>query len=121
MRKRPYENIIAWQEAYKLCLTVYKLSKKLPIEERFPLANQLRRSAYSVPTNIAEGNMKRSKKEKARFYEIAQGSLEELHCECKLSCDLKYISMNEFESVDEHLNRVSYLLARLKSAVLVSP
>ncbi|MFH1670697.1 MAG: four helix bundle protein [Patescibacteria group bacterium] len=121
MHKRPYENIVAWQEAYNLCLYIYKLAKKLPMEERFALANQLRKSAYSVPTNNAEGNMKRSKKDKARFYEISQGSLEELHCECKLAFDLQYVSMSEFEKVDEHINRVSYLLTRLKSAVLKFP
>ncbi|MBU0766218.1 four helix bundle protein [Patescibacteria group bacterium] len=65
--------------------------------------------------------MRKSFQEKARYYEISQGSLEELHCECRLASDLEYIAVNEFERIDEHINRVSYLLTRLKSSVLISP
>ncbi len=88
MRERPYEKLVAWQESYKLCLWVYTFTKKFPPDERFGLVSQMRRSSYSIPTNIAEGNMKSSNKDKIRFFEIAQASLEELHCESKLSLDL---------------------------------
>ena len=121
MRKRPYENIIAWQESYKLCLMMYKITKKLPQEERFALADQIRRAASSVPINIAEGNMKRSLKEKVRYYEIAQGSLEEVHCETKLALDLQYISQEQFEEVNNQLNKSSYLLTRLRSSLTKPP
>ena len=117
MHERPYEKLIVWQEAYKLCLCVYMLTKKFPMEERFALANQMRRSSYSVPINIAEGNMKRSKKEKIHFFEIAQCSLEELHCECKLAHDLNYITHEEIRKTNEHINRVSFLLTRLQASL----
>ena len=117
MRKRPYENIIAWKESYSLCLDIYKLTKSFPNDERFALTNQIRRASSSVPINIAEGNMKRSRKEKARFFEIAQASLEEVHCEMRLSYDLKYISEEQFTALDKQLNKSSYLPSRLHASV----
>ena len=91
-RARPYEQLIVWQEAHKLCLDVYALIPQFPIEERFCLCSQIRRAAYSVPMNLVEGNSKRSWKEKARYVEIAEGSLEELDYQLLLSKDLKCFS-----------------------------
>ncbi len=70
--------------------------------------------------NVAEGNSKRSRKDKAHFYETALGSLEELHYQCLLSKDLGYISMQDFSNIDDHIQRVSYLLTKLRS-VFLSP
>ena len=90
--ERPYEKMVVWREAHVLCLRVYELTKKFPPEERFRLVNQMCKSASSVPTNITEGNAKRSTKEKLHFFEIAEASLEELHYQCRLSLDLNYIN-----------------------------
>ena len=117
MRTRPHEKLIVWKESYKLCLWMYKLTKKFPNEERYSLVNQMRRSAYSVPTNIAEGNTKRSIADRKRFIEIAEASVEELHCQCRLSYDLTYISHSEFEHANEQIMRVSYLIHKLRDAL----
>ena len=117
MYERPYEKLIVWQEAYKLCLWIYQLTRKFPPDERFGLISQMRRSGYSVPINIAEGNVKRSKKEKLHFFEIAQASLEELHCECKLARDLQYMTLEEFSKTDQQIHRVSYLLTKLRASI----
>ncbi len=117
MHIRPHEKLIVWQEGHKLCMRVYQVTKKYPSDERFRLVSQLCRSAYSVPMNIAEGNVKRSKKEKARFFEIASGSLEELHYQSVLSRDLYYINANEFAEIDDRIQRVSYLLCQLNKAL----
>jgi four helix bundle protein len=117
MHERPYEKLIVWQEAYKLCLSIYKLTCTFPSEEKFALVSQMRRSAYSVPMNIAEGNTKKSAKEKMRFIEIAHASLEELHCELRLSTDLEYIKISDFESYDEAVKRTSFLLTRLSASL----
>ena len=118
MDQRPYEKIIAWQEAHLLCTSLYKITKSFPSEEKFSLVNQMRRSAYGVPMNIAEGNARRSSKEKLRFLEISQASLEELHYQCRLSKDLDYISSEVFLKIDKHIQRVSYLLMRLRGSLL---
>jgi four helix bundle protein len=117
MHERPYEKLIVWQEAYKLCLSIYKVTCTFPSEEKFALVSQMRRSAYSVPINIAEGNTKSSLKEKGRFFEIAHASLEELHCELRLSLDLEYIQKDQFDLLDGHIQRTSFLLMKLRSSL----
>ncbi|TSC79555.1 MAG: S23 ribosomal protein [Candidatus Peregrinibacteria bacterium Gr01-1014_25] len=117
MHQRPHERLVVWQEAYQLCLSMYRLTDSFPARERFALVNQQRRSAYSVPMNIAEGNAKSSPKERAHFFEIAHGSLEELHCQCMLARDLLYLSGKDYLKIDEHIHRVSYLLFRIRQSL----
>jgi four helix bundle protein len=118
MAERPYMKLIVWKEAHALCRSIYHVTKLLPQDERFGLCSQMRRASYSIPMNIAEGNMRRSKKEKSRFIEIAMGSLEELHYQCLLSKDLEYIDQDQFDKCDDHVQRVSYLLTKLRSSLL---
>lgn len=118
MHQRPHEKLIVWQEAHKLCLRVYTMTRTFPPDERYRLVSQMCRSAYGVPMNIAEGNSKRSRKDKAHFYETALGSLEELHYQCFLSRDLAYISEEDFRTFDDHIQRVSFLLTKLRNSFL---
>ncbi|HLL90775.1 MAG TPA: four helix bundle protein [Tepidisphaeraceae bacterium] len=67
-----------WQKAHQLVLDVYAMTRRFPREEMFGLSSQMRRAAISVPANIAEGFKKSGKPDKLRFYNIAQGSLEEV-------------------------------------------
>jgi four helix bundle protein len=71
-------------------LGIYRFTREFPADERFGLTSQIRRAAVSVPANIAEGFPKRSVSDKARFYNIAQGSLEEVHYYLILAKDLGY-------------------------------
>lgn len=73
-----FEQLDVWQAAHALVLEIYRFSRILPSEERFGLVTQMRRAAVSIPANIAEGFKRHSAKEKVRFYNISQGSLEEL-------------------------------------------
>ena len=120
MHIRPYEKLIAWQEAHRLCLSVYKKTAQFPSNERYQLVSQMRRASYSVPMNIAEGNMKKSKKEKSHFFEIAAASLEELHYQFVLSKDLKIIDQTLFMKADDQIQRTSYLLSKLRSSLFRS-
>ena len=117
MHTRLHEKLIVWQEAYFLCLWIYDLTSRLPSSERFRLVDQMCRSSYSIPTNIAEGNARRTPKDKRHYLDIASGSLEELHCQTKICHDLKYISEEDFEKTDDHINRVSFLLTRFRSSI----
>ncbi|MBM3230789.1 four helix bundle protein [Candidatus Peregrinibacteria bacterium] len=118
MHERPYKRLIAWQESYKLCRMLYESTTAFPNIERFALASQIRRAAYSMPLNIAEGAARHSKKEKAHFYAIAIGSLEELHCAIQLSLDLGYITSETFKAIDDQMNRTSFLIVKLRTSVL---
>lgn len=117
MNKRPHEKLIVWQEAYKLCLHVYSLTKKFPSDEKFGLTSQMRRSAYSVPINIAEGNSRRTAADKGHFMTMAHSSLEELHCESSLAFDLGYISKAEYVIIDDYIQRTSFLLHKLIKSI----
>lgn len=114
MQFRPYEQLIVWKKSHELCLHIYRVTKKLPKEEQYNLVNQMRRSSYGVPTNIAEGNARRLPRDKARFFEIGLSSLEELHYQCRLSHDLDYIDQSKFEELAELIRSVSYLLTKLR-------
>jgi four helix bundle protein len=87
---RSFRELIVWQKAHQLVLAVYRFTKEFPADERFGLTSQLRRAAVSVPANIAEGFPKRSASDKTRFFNIAQGSLEEVHYYLILATDLGY-------------------------------
>ena len=114
---KSFQDLLVWQNAHQFVLNVYKITKNLPKDEQYGLISQLRRSAISVPANIAEGFKKRGKTDKARFMNIAQGSLEESRYYLILIRDLGY------ESIDEHLiqiNEISKLLENYRNKILKS-
>ena len=117
MHLRPHEKLIAWQRAYELCLLVYSTTRLFPEDERFGLISQMRRSAASVPINIAEGNAKGSAKDKRKYLNIAQASLEELHCQLRLSLDLQFLKHDVFTKLEEQVQRTSYLLVKLRASL----
>jgi four helix bundle protein len=89
-----FEDLSVWQKAHQLVLSVYRVTGSFPGEERFGLTSQMRRAAVSVPANLAEGFKKRGVRDKLNFYNIAQGSLEELRYYLILSKDLGYVPEN---------------------------
>ena len=107
---KSFESLIMWQEAHKMTLLVYKLTKHFPREELFGLSSQFRRAVVSISANIAEGYKKRSSADKLRFMNISQGSLEECRYYTILSKDLGYISDLEKSELETYLSRTSYLL-----------
>jgi four helix bundle protein len=87
-----YQELIAWQKAMDLVEAVYRNTAELPADERFGLTSQLRRAAVSIPSNIAEGHVKSSPKDFARFLEIALGSLAEVETQLHVALRLKMLS-----------------------------
>lgn len=87
---RTFEDLVVWQKAHLFVLTVYRLTNEFPQSEIYGLTSQFRRSALSIPANIAEGFRKRGKADKVRFLNIAQGSLEESRYYLILTRDLDY-------------------------------
>lgn len=117
MRTRLYQQLVVWQEAHTLCLKIYKVTAAYPPSEKFGIVSQMRRSVYSIPMNLAEGNSRSSKKDKSRFVAMATGSLEELHYQCILSRDLGYITSTTFDELNDHIQRVGYLLHKLRASL----
>jgi four helix bundle protein len=90
MKSRTFEDVELWRKAHAWVLAIYRFTEVFPKHELFGLTSQLRRAAVSVPANFAEGFKKRGLADKVRFYNIAQGSLEECRYYLILARDLRY-------------------------------
>jgi four helix bundle protein len=90
-----YEKLNVWQESMDLVTEIYTIIKRLPKEELYSLSDQIRRSAVSIPSNIAEGSSRNSKKEFIQFLYIALGSLCELETQLKICINIGYLQNME--------------------------
>ena len=119
--KRPpaknFQDLVVWQKAHQFVLSVYRYSESFPKNEIYGLTSQLRRSAVSIPANIAEGFKKKTRPDKARYLNIAQGSLEESRYYLILSKDLNY---GDNLQLKNQLEEVSKLLQAYLSSILNS-
>jgi four helix bundle protein len=98
---KSFIDLNAWKTAHKLALDVYKVTNKFSVPEQYGLTSQIRRSAVSVPSNIAEGFSRRSRKDKIQFYTFASGSLTELQSQLILARDLKFLQIENFDKLAE--------------------
>jgi len=89
-KSKTFEDVELWKKAHAWVLEVYRFTEGFPKHEMFGLTSQLRRAAVSVPGNFAEGFQKQGRADKVRFYNIAQGSLEESRYYLILARDLNY-------------------------------
>lgn len=94
-----YRELIVWQKSMALVTVVYYDSASFPVKETYSLINQIRRSAISVPSNIAEGFGRNHTKEYIRFLEISRGSLYELQTQLEIAFNLKFIPQEDFEQI----------------------
>ena len=115
MATKSFTEVLVWQKAHQFVLNVYAYSKSFPKEEMYGLTSQFRRAAVSIHANIAEGYKKSAAADKARFMNIAQGSLEECQYYLILSKDLGY-GENEVSSL--LLNEVSRMLEAYHTKIL---
>jgi four helix bundle protein len=111
-----YENLVVWQKAMELAELAYRLSEPFPKRERFALTDQLRRSAISVPSNIAEGRGRATKGEFRQFLGHARGSLYELETQVCLAVQFEYLS----ESVRREFMRSSIEVRKLLNGLMGS-
>ena len=114
---RNFQDLIVWQKSHKFVLATYKQSDSFPKHEIYGLTSQLRRAAVSIPANIAEGFKKKSRLEKARYLNIAQGSVEECRYYLILAKDLGY---GDTDQLMAQLEEVSRLLSGYLSSILDS-
>lgn len=95
-----YRELIVWQEGIKLAKTVYKLTEKFPRQETYALADQIRRAVVSVPSNIAEGQARKSPGDFRRFLHIALGSLAEVDTQLVLVHEFGYLSKADIDALE---------------------
>lgn len=116
-KAKSFQDLIVWKKAHEFVLAVYVLTRTFPREELYGLTSQFRRAAVSIPANIAEGFRKKGRADKARFFNIAQGSIEECKYYLILVKDLHYGDTSHLEN---QLQEVSRLLDAYLKAVLNS-
>src|ERR1700728_1800618 len=114
---RTFQDLLVWQKAHQFVLGVYALTAAFPRQETYGLSLQMRRASVSIPANIAEGFRRRGKAEKARFMNIAEGSVEECRYFLILVKDLGY---GDTERLAPLLEEVSRLLNAYTAAILAS-
>jgi four helix bundle protein len=101
-----FEDLVVWQKAHQFVLAAYRLSRTFPRTEAYGLSSQFRRAAVSVAANIAEGFKKRGTADKLRFYNIAQGSLEESRYYLILTRDLDYGDVSKLIPLLEEVSKL---------------
>lgn len=106
-----FTDLKVWQEAHKLVLTIYKVTKEFPDEEKFGLTSQMRRCAVSITSNIAEGFGRPSYPDKIRFYYNAHGSLIELKNQILVSRDVGFMKGERLNEIVE-ISQATHALLR---------
>jgi len=105
-----YQNLVVWQKAMDLVIAVYSLTLQFPESEKYGLIAQMRRSAVSIPSNIAEGKRRGSQKDFRRFLLIAFGSGAELETQLAIAQRLSYRRKLDYAKVDNLLPEVMKML-----------
>ena len=111
---KSYKELKVWQKSYALCLRIYRVTKLFPKEEIYGMTSQIRRSALSVPSNIAEGYGRKSTAEYLRSLYMAYGSVCELETQAMISAELEYA---ERYGLRELLNGIVEVERMLKALI----
>ncbi|MCO5234018.1 MAG: four helix bundle protein [Chitinophagales bacterium] len=114
---KDFKDLIVWQKSMELVAEVYRLVKKLPKEELYALSDQIRRSAISIPSNIAEGQGRKSKKEFNQFLAISKGSKAELETQLLLCVKINYLSNTEIETSIDLIQEIGKMINALQKSL----
>ena len=115
MALQTHKDLKVWQQSKDFVSEIFRLTATFPKEEMYSLTAQIKRSAISIPSNIAEGSARESNKEYIRFLYIALGSLAELDTQLQIANDLKFIKSDEYKKVSVKLNEIGKMLSGLIS------
>ena len=105
-----WKKLKVWQETHKLVLEIYKITARFPQSETYGLVNQLKRAAYSIPSNIVEGQSRNTTKEYLQFLHNSRGSLEEVRYFLLLSQDLGFLSTDSYQNLEQAYETASKML-----------
>lgn len=111
--KNGYKDLIVWQKSIRLVVLVYEYTKDFPSTESYGLTSQIRRSAVSIPSNIAEGSKRKTKKDFQQFLSIALGSGAELETQIEISRQLKLGNGASIDDIENLLDEVMKMLYSL--------
>lgn len=113
-----FEKLEVWQRSIEFADVVYSTTRRFPIDERFGLTNQMRRAAVSISSNIAEGSSRNSRKDFARFVEIAAGSVYEVVSQSYIGRNQGFLTPEEFKLIYAAAVEQSRMLSGLRRSLL---
>jgi four helix bundle protein len=113
-----YKSLIVWQKNITIVKTIDKLTSAFPADERFGSISQMRRAAVSAPSNIAEGQARRTTGDYIRFVSTAEGSLAELETQLLISIELDYLVKHDVTSCFELMSEIRKMLNGLRRSLL---
>ena len=113
-----YRKLRVYQQSKKLVFVIYDLLKYFPKEENYALCDQLRRAVISIPSNIAEGISRASRKEQIHFLEISFGSLNEVMCQIEIANELGIISQENLSLVEDYYKLIAQMLSGLRRSIV---
>ena len=116
-----YKELKAWQKSYQLCLEIYRITSNFPKEERYGLTSQIRRSAVSIPSNIAEGYGRKTTMDYIRMLYISYGSVCELETQILLAGDLDLIEQGELGALKKDIAEIERILKALIKSLQNKP
>ncbi|MDO8469141.1 MAG: four helix bundle protein [Candidatus Peribacter sp.] len=119
--QKGFRRLLAWQEAHKLTLGIYRTTTSFPQEERFGITSQLRRAASSIAAQITEGSRMESPKHRQLYYNRAYASAAEVDYFLELSHDLHYLTDEQYNALLDSVNRASFLVHKLSLSCHSSP
>ncbi len=108
-----YKDLIVWQKSMDLVEEVYALTKRLPVDERYALTDQIRRAVVSVPSNVAEGHGRQTDKEFRQFLSIAKGSVCEVETQLLICVRLKYLTEEQITRAITLCDEIRKMLTKL--------
>jgi four helix bundle protein len=112
-----FEKLLVWQKALDFADEVYTLTSAFPTEEKFGLTNQMRRTAVSVASNIAEGSSRTSRNDFARFVEIATGSVFEVVAQASIAKRQSFLSEEDYQKLYTQATTLSRMLSGLRNSL----
>jgi four helix bundle protein len=110
---KTYRDLLTWQKSLALVTEIYRVSRSFPKDEVYGLAQQMRRSAVSIPSNIAEGYGRNSTSDYVRFLRVASGSLYELQTQAEIALNLRYLKKSDFDKLYESSREIERMLSSL--------
>jgi len=111
--EKPHKKLDVWLKSINLVQNIYEITKSFPKTEDYGLTSQIRRSAVSIPANIAEGAARQTKKEFIQFLHMAQGSLSELDTHMEIALKLDYMQKNSINDISVIMNDIDKMTTGL--------
>jgi len=113
MKIHSYKNLIVWEKSVDLACMVYNVTEKFPRSELYGMVSQMRRASVSIPSNIAEGRSRTSRKDFSRFLSIAHGSAAELETQLEISSRLEFCSENNERILKNLISEIKAMLGSM--------